>query len=93
MALSRSRKFLAVAEQSDKAMISIIELQGHANKRRSKPLVTSEAQSSRYVSLAWSPNDDWLVAQGAEPEWKLVLWRSPALQRSQARAREAEGRA
>lgn len=80
MAISRSRKYLAVAEKSDKAMIAIIDL--HTRKKRNKSLVTSEAQSSRYVSLSWSPDEEWLIAQGAEPEWKLVLWR---WQRSQVR--------
>lgn len=81
MSMSRSRKYLAVAEQADKATISIIDLS--TRKRRSKALVTSEAQSNKYVSLAWSPDEEWLIAQGAEPEWKLVLWRWPSGLRSQ----------
>ena len=81
MALSKNKQFLAVAEQSDKAIISIIDL--HTRKRKGKGLVTSEAQSTHYVSMSWSPDGEWLIAQGAEPEWKLVLWKSPAGPRSQ----------
>ena len=71
MAIAPNKKYMAVAERADKAMITIYDL--HTLKRR-KVLQTGECGSEAYVSLAFSPDGKMLAAQGGAPEWNLVLW-------------------
>jgi len=71
IAISSSRKFVAVAEKAEKGMITVYDL--HTLKRR-KVLSTSDCGSKEYVSMAFSPDGKLLIAQGGAPEWNLVLW-------------------
>eukprot|EP00217_Crustomastix_stigmatica_P010708 CAMPEP_0183813298 /NCGR_PEP_ID=MMETSP0803_2-20130417/52843_1 /TAXON_ID=195967 /ORGANISM="Crustomastix stigmata, Strain CCMP3273" /LENGTH=1181 /DNA_ID=CAMNT_0026058151 /DNA_START=28 /DNA_END=3573 /DNA_ORIENTATION=- len=71
LALSSSRKFVAVAERAEKGMITVYDL--HTLKRR-KVLSTNDVGSKEYVSLSFSPDGKLLAAQGGAPEWRLVLW-------------------
>uniref|UniRef100_A0A061RT72 Wd repeat-containing protein 65-like n=2 Tax=Tetraselmis sp. GSL018 TaxID=582737 RepID=A0A061RT72_9CHLO len=71
IAVSPNSKYLAVAEQSEKAMITVYDLQ---TLKRRKVLMSTDAGSKEYVSLSFSPDSKLLVAQGGAPEWNLVLW-------------------
>lgn len=76
LSLSKSRRWLAVAEQGpERASIGIWDLA--TKRRKGKPLVTSETTTTRIVSVAWHADEEWLLAQGAAPDWKLLLWRNP----------------
>eukprot|EP00854_Cymbomonas_tetramitiformis_P012413 gene12413-14666_t len=71
IAVSASRKFVAVAEKADKAIITIFDL--HTLKRR-KVLSSADTGSQEYVSIAFSPDGKIIAAQGGAPEWNLMLW-------------------
>ena len=70
VAVSPTRRYIVVAESGEKGVISIFDL--HTLKRR-KVLTAPECGASEYVSLAFSSNKH-LLAQGASPDWTLVLW-------------------
>ncbi|DBA68566.1 TPA: hypothetical protein ACH3X2_013579 [Trebouxia sp. C0005] len=71
LAVSPNKKFLAVAERSDKGTISVYDLQ---TLKRRKVLVSSETGAKEIASMAFSPDGRLLAAQGGSPEWNLVLW-------------------
>lgn len=71
LCISPNKKLLAVAERSEKAMITVYDLQ---TLKRRKVLVAADAGSKEYVSLSFSPDGKMLIAQGGAPEWNLVLW-------------------
>lgn len=70
-ALSKSRRYLAVAEKGERAIITVYNIQ---EMKRRKVLLSSEAGSPEYVHLAFSPDEKYIIAQGGYPEWNAVLW-------------------
>ena len=71
MAVSPNRRYIAVAERGEKAIITIYDL--HSLRKR-KILSSPEVQSAEYVSLAFSPDSKYLAAQGGRPDWTLLYW-------------------
>ncbi|ELT90948.1 hypothetical protein CAPTEDRAFT_196345 [Capitella teleta] len=71
MAVSPNRRYVAIAEKGEKATITIFDL--HSLRKR-KILSSPEVQSEEYVSLAFSPDSKYLVAQGGRPDWTLLYW-------------------
>ena len=71
LAVSASKKYVAVAERAERGMVSVCDL--HTLKRR-KVLAAPDVLSKEYVSLAFSPDGKILAAQGVAPDWTLVLW-------------------
>lgn len=71
MCVSSNKKLLAVAERSEKAMITVYDLQ---TLKRRKVLMSSDANSKEYVSLCFSADGKMLLAQGGAPDYNLVLW-------------------
>ncbi|GLC59167.1 hypothetical protein PLESTB_001455600 [Pleodorina starrii] len=71
LCVSSNKKLLAVAERSDKAMISVYDMQ---TLKRRKVLVSSDAGSKEYVSLSFSGDGKMLIGQGGAPEYNVVLW-------------------
>ena len=71
MAVSPNRRYVAVAEKGEKATITIYDL--HSLRKR-KILSSPEIQSTEFVSLAFSPDSKYLVAQGGRPDWTLLYW-------------------
>lgn len=73
LAVSSNRRFAAVAEKHEqKPIVVIFDLQA---MRRRKILTCSEVTASEgYVSIAFSPDSKYLVAQGGGPDWVLVYW-------------------
>lgn len=71
MAVSPNRRYVAIAEKGEKATITIYDL--HSLRKR-KILTSHEVQSVEYVSLAFSPDSKYLVAQGGRPDWTLLYW-------------------
>jgi len=70
--VSPNRRYVAIAERGEeKATITIFDLH---TLRRKKVLSSSEVQSTEYVSLAFSPDSKYLIAQGGKPDWTLLYW-------------------
>ena len=71
MAVSPNRRYGAIAERGEKATITIYDL--HSLRKR-KILSSTDMQSTEFVSLAFSPDSKYLVAQGGKPDWMLFYW-------------------
>ena len=71
IAVSPNRRYVAIAEKGEKAIITIFDLH---SLRRKKVLSSSEVESKEYVSLAFSPDSKYLIAQGGKPDWTLLYW-------------------
>ena len=71
MALSPNGKFCAVAEKGTKATITIFDLH---TLRKKKLLSHTELQSNEFVSIAFSPDSKYLLAQAGKPDWQLIYW-------------------
>lgn len=76
MAISPNRRYVAVAERSDKEkgekpVVVIYDL--HTLRKR-KTLSSADVQSDEYTSLAFSPDSKYLVMQGGKPDWTLLYW-------------------
>ena len=39
-----------------------------------QPLIAPDLESHEFVSLAFSPDSKYLIAQGGKPDWTLVYW-------------------
>lgn len=72
MAVSPNRRYVAIAEKgAERATITVYDL--HSLRKR-KILSSTEVQSTEYVSLAFSPDSKYLVAQGGRPDYTLLYW-------------------
>lgn len=77
MAVSPSRKFLAVCEKfSDsnhsKAICSIFDI--NTGKRRRGTLSYGLCDAKEFVCCAFSADSKYLITQGGPPDWTLSLW-------------------
>uniref|UniRef100_H2ZKC6 Cilia- and flagella-associated protein 57 n=1 Tax=Ciona savignyi TaxID=51511 RepID=H2ZKC6_CIOSA len=73
IALSPNRRYVAIAEKGEKPTVTIYDMLHDQSKKR-KTLSAPELQTSEFVSLAFSPDSKYLIAQGSRPEWMLVYW-------------------
>jgi WD40 repeat protein len=71
MALSPSKKYLALCEGGDHAQVSIFHL---SSQRKHRTLSCADQQFSGFVSAAFSPDSKLLAAIGAGGEYAVVLW-------------------
>lgn len=71
MTISPNRRFVALAEKSEKAVVVVYDLQ---SLKKKKSLMCAESSSLEFVSVAFSPDSKYLVAQGGAPDWTLVYW-------------------
>lgn len=71
LAVSPNRRYIAIAETGEKAIVTIFDLH---SLRRKKLLSSSEVESKEYVSLAFSPDSKYLITQGGKPDWTLLYW-------------------
>ena len=69
--VSPNKKFVAVAEKSEKGIITVFDL--HSLKRR-RLLSATDSLSKEFVSLDFSPDSKQLMAQGGAPDWALTIW-------------------
>lgn len=72
MALSPNRRYVALAEKTDEGpCIVIYDLASLKRKKflRGVGLITEE-----FLSVSFSPDSLYLVAQGGEPDWVLIYW-------------------
>ena len=70
-AVSPNKRYAAVADKGEKPTVTVFDL--HTLRKR-KVLSFSELQAHEYVSVAFSPDSKYLIAQGGGPDWTLVYW-------------------
>ncbi|KAM5149014.1 cilia- and flagella-associated protein 57 [Mantella aurantiaca] len=74
LAISPNRRYLAMSEKvPDKATITIYDLASTPFKKR-KVLSAPDILSQEFVSIAFSPDSKYLVAQAGSPEWQIIFW-------------------
>ncbi|XP_038622165.1 cilia- and flagella-associated protein 57 [Tachyglossus aculeatus] len=74
LAISPNRRYLAISETvQEKATITIYELSSVPCRKR-KVLSNFDFAVQRFVSLAFSPDSKYLVAQTDPPESNLIYW-------------------
>lgn len=74
LAVSPNRRYLAISETlQDKPTITIYELSSVPCKKR-KILNTFDFPVQEFISLAFSPDSKYLVAQTGPPESNLAYW-------------------
>ncbi|XP_063795375.1 cilia- and flagella-associated protein 57 [Pseudophryne corroboree] len=74
LAISPNHRYLAMSEKgSDKATITVYDLASTPFKKR-KVLSAPDFQAQEFVSIAFSPDSKYLVAQSGFPEWQIVFW-------------------
>ena len=71
LTVSPNRRYVAIAEKAEKPIITIYDL--HSLRKR-KVLSSTDVKASEYVSLAFSPDSKYLVAQGGKPDYTLLYW-------------------
>ncbi|KAK3612310.1 hypothetical protein CHS0354_011028 [Potamilus streckersoni] len=71
IAVSPNRRYVAIAEKGEKPQITIYDL--HSLRKR-KVLSSPDVLSADYVSLAFSPDSKYLVAQSGKPDYTLLYW-------------------
>ena len=71
LAVSPSRKMVAVAETGDNPGIVIFDT---ATRKRKRYLQVPDVGSREFVCLAFSIDGKHLVSLGGFPEWNVVLW-------------------
>ncbi|KAK7099818.1 cilia- and flagella-associated protein 57-like [Littorina saxatilis] len=71
IAVSPNRRYVAIAEKGEKPTITIYDLH---SLRKKKVLSSPDVSTGEYVSLAFSPDSKYLVAQGGKPDWMLLYW-------------------
>lgn len=70
MAISPCKRFLAIAEQGEKGVISVYDIK---SLKRRKTFSTNESGST-YISLSFNSDSTLLLSQGGPPDWTLISW-------------------
>ncbi|KAL1279856.1 hypothetical protein QQF64_014456 [Cirrhinus molitorella] len=73
LAISTNRRYLAVSECTEKATITVYDLQ-HEQSRKRKVLTGGEIPVDEFVCMAFSPDSKYLISQAGGPDWTLFLW-------------------
>uniref|UniRef100_A0A4W3H1C6 Cilia- and flagella-associated protein 57 n=1 Tax=Callorhinchus milii TaxID=7868 RepID=A0A4W3H1C6_CALMI len=73
LAISPNRRYLAISEKGERATITIYDLQPDQSRKR-KVLSMNELQAQEFVSLAFSPDSKYIIAESGDPDWNLVYW-------------------
>ncbi|XP_024126534.1 cilia- and flagella-associated protein 57 isoform X2 [Oryzias melastigma] len=73
MAVSASRRFLAVSECGESACVTVFDLQ-HEQGRKKKHLSAGDIHAQEFVCVAFSHDSKYLIGQTGAPEWMLVFW-------------------
>ncbi|KAE8609812.1 hypothetical protein XENTR_v10011917 [Xenopus tropicalis] len=74
LAISPNRRYLAMSEKGlEKATVTIYDLASVPFKKR-KVLSAPDLTAHEFVSIAFSPDSKYLVAQSGFPEWQIIFW-------------------
>jgi cilia- and flagella-associated protein 57 len=71
IAIAASRRFIAVAEQHDRGLVSVYDLK---TLKKRKVLSSAETQGVAYVCMEFSADGQLLLTQGGAPDWILTCW-------------------
>lgn len=72
MAISPNRRYVALAEKTKECpCIAIYDL---ASLKRKKILRDTGLTTEEFVSIAFSPDSIYLIAQSGNPDWMLIYW-------------------
>eukprot|EP01105_Mastigella_eilhardi_P012781 TRINITY_DN2918_c0_g1_i4.p1 TRINITY_DN2918_c0_g1~~TRINITY_DN2918_c0_g1_i4.p1 ORF type:complete len:1229 (+),score=377.24 TRINITY_DN2918_c0_g1_i4:296-3688(+) len=71
IAVSPSRRFVALAERGDKPTITIYDI---FTLKVRQVLTTAECQAREFTCLGFSPDSHYLVTQGGAPDWNVFCW-------------------
>jgi WD40 repeat protein len=71
MSVCPGKRFVAVAEASDRALVNVFDLK---TLKKRKVLSTPECASKEYTSLAFSNDNQLLLTMGSGPDYTLVCW-------------------
>ena len=73
LALSPSKKFLAVCERAERAICSVFDV---STLKRRKILTSTDYSSKEFVSVNFAPSNEksMLVTLTSEPDIKVILW-------------------
>lgn len=69
--LSVNKKYLAVAERAERAIISIYDM---STLKKRKVLTATESDLREYLSISFSNDAKTIVAQGCAPDWNMLVW-------------------
>jgi WD40 repeat protein len=69
-----NKRFLAVAERSERPQINMYDISNLQNIKRRKVLTYAEIGSREFVSIAFSGDNKFCLTMGGSPEWTLVSW-------------------
>ncbi|XP_042564894.1 cilia- and flagella-associated protein 57 [Clupea harengus] len=74
LAISPNKRYLAVSELGDRPIITIYDLQ-HELFRKKKVLMAGDLTIAEFVSMSFSPDCKYLIAQSSGPDWVLFYWK------------------
>lgn len=69
--MSLYRRFVAVAERGERAMVNVFD---QRTLKRRKRLSSAEVEAESFTSIAFSSDSKLLLTQGGAPDWKLICW-------------------
>lgn len=71
MAVCPSKRFIAVAEKSERGIVNIFDLK---TLKKRKVLTASNSSSTHYVDMAFSSDNQLMLTMTAGPNWMLSCW-------------------
>ncbi|RKO94545.1 hypothetical protein BDK51DRAFT_19442, partial [Blyttiomyces helicus] len=71
MAVSASKRYVAIAERGEHATCSIYDL--HSLRKR-KSLSPPDGDTKEFISLAFSSDAKYVITQSGAPDWTLYYW-------------------
>ena len=75
MALSASKRYLAIAEKAERAIVCVWDLSNGGFKCKKK-ITSTDYQSKSFLSVAFAPGAEksHLVTLTSEPDMKIIIW-------------------
>jgi len=78
VAVSKSKKYLAVCEKTDHAMCTIYDIHSQKKKKTlpDQDINCNDYESKEFLSCAfsWKNENQFIITLTGEPDWTLLLW-------------------
>ena len=78
IAVSASKKYLAVCERTNKALCTIYDINSQKKKKTlpDPDVECKDFQSREFLSACFNPKDEnrYIVTLTGQPDWQLILW-------------------
>ena len=73
VALSPLKRFLAIAEKAERALVTVYDVH---TQRKKKQFNTTDCSSTEYVSMSFAPGQEnkHMITMGGAPDWALIYW-------------------